>query len=1078
MSALKELLAIEKEIEEKIKNSSNLINKMVQEEAEALGKSIIESLKDYRSDTASNEGYMSDYIALCHQTHFYERHAYSELMNDLEYSFQEYTLPEELRKLVNDEDTEIIYDQDGEIIKDELTELESEIVKAARSYVMGVLEKDSIIADREAVLRGEIESGREEEYRSRDTFEDSREAARFKDKAKSSDYNYLQDEAETYEQLRTQLFNYFGIRFVKSIMKHVINNLKKQPANKYQNLINENDYMLRTVWDVMCTHSSDWSYFENEVRSLIYDELYKLNATERILLWYFNTYKNNSKLDLRLDCEEIGWKGAGIRIEEQYNCEEEITDVMYQRIMWSLEEYSNYRLSFWSDEHSQEMLEHYRGEAVEPFENKTSKELAAEYKNRFNEEFPLDAEQDKDVLLECVASDTPWSKDIDLTITIKNSQEEDNNTLFKPELWKKGYRFGNDCIINGVDTLRDWTKAMMDRCGIEIKPWLGAIWETIHAFDNEDVDADTMTASFKLVERFKERYPDITTEKICEMLIEATADEDKDKVKKFSPYIKAAHKGFKELRNPTDVTRIINETIEAICKDNKQDSDVEGEQNNHTDGDSEAKKTSVSDILKRFEEANENSKPLPLNEDSTPESLQLLDELIEEDKKANPEKYAQWERENRERSDKSYNAYVLRNKFRDACSLTEMIDKIKVYGTEEYSPFYDTDRSRFLWDYEQRGKQGDAETQYEVGCIYEHGWWGIPIDIEKAREWYEKAAEQGKVEAQLRLAGMYEYGWPFKKDLKKAIYWYQKAAETGDAAAQCILGDIYCHGWWGTIENKEKAFEWYLKAAEQGNALAQYEIGSMHDKSREGAMWYEKAAMQGNKRAQNSLGWLYERGYGVDQDYVKAFDWYMKSASQGYIYGYLYVGLMYYEGHGVQKDYKKAVDWFRKAAEKGLAEGQYHLGVMYLNGWGVKKDLDWASHWFYLAAENGHHDAKFCTQNMWQRRIQEETLAKKDSTDSLANETGYPSDIYDLIQKMKEYALEEEDKWYESLGSSYWVVKGASEEIVYKDKFYIIYPKDVCCKTHAFFEHMMINKFEAELKALGATYVRCTGMID
>ena len=90
----------------------------------------------------------------------------------------------------------------------------------------------------------------------------------------------------------------------------------------------------------------------------------------------------------------------------------------------------------------------------------------------------------------------------------------------------------------------------------------------------------------------------------------------------------------------------------------------------------------------------------------------------------------------------------------------------------------------------------------------------------------------------------------------------------------------------------------------------------------------------------------------------------------------------------------------------------------------------------------------------------------------------YPREIQDLIQEIKNYALEEEDKWYESLGSSYWVVKGASEEFRYKGEFYKIYPEEVCCKTHAFFEHMMLHKFEDELKKLGATEIRCTGMID
>ena len=92
--------------------------------------------------------------------------------------------------------------------------------------------------------------------------------------------------------------------------------------------------------------------------------------------------------------------------------------------------------------------------------------------------------------------------------------------------------------------------------------------------------------------------------------------------------------------------------------------------------------------------------------------------------------------------------------------------------------------------------------------------------------------------------------------------------------------------------------------------------------------------------------------------------------------------------------------------------------------------------------------------------------------------SAYPHEIQALIQEMKAYAIAEEDKWYESLGSTYWVVKGASENFLYKGSFYVIYPKDVGCKTHAFFEHMMIHKFEEELKALGATNINCTGMID
>ena len=90
----------------------------------------------------------------------------------------------------------------------------------------------------------------------------------------------------------------------------------------------------------------------------------------------------------------------------------------------------------------------------------------------------------------------------------------------------------------------------------------------------------------------------------------------------------------------------------------------------------------------------------------------------------------------------------------------------------------------------------------------------------------------------------------------------------------------------------------------------------------------------------------------------------------------------------------------------------------------------------------------------------------------------YPRKIYALVQEMKEYAKTEEDKWYESLGSTYWVVKHASEDFYYKGRYYVIYPEETGCKTQAFFEHMMIHVFEDKLKALGATNVSCSGMID
>lgn len=94
-----------------------------------------------------------------------------------------------------------------------------------------------------------------------------------------------------------------------------------------------------------------------------------------------------------------------------------------------------------------------------------------------------------------------------------------------------------------------------------------------------------------------------------------------------------------------------------------------------------------------------------------------------------------------------------------------------------------------------------------------------------------------------------------------------------------------------------------------------------------------------------------------------------------------------------------------------------------------------------------------------------------------SNNVDLPSKIKSFIQEVRDYAIAEEDKWYEELGDRYWLVKGATEEFTIDGVNYVLYP-EVVCKTQAFFEHMMLQKFEAKLVELGATYTHCTGILD
>ena len=53
----------------------------------------------------------------------------------------------------------------------------------------------------------------------------------------------------------------------------------------------------------------------------------------------------------------------------------------------------------------------------------------------------------------------------------------------------------------------------------------------------------------------------------------------------------------------------------------------------------------------------------------------------------------------------------------------------------------------------QLAEAGDAELQFSLGVMYEHGE-GVRQDYAEAVRWYRKAAEQGDSDAQHNLGGM------------------------------------------------------------------------------------------------------------------------------------------------------------------------------------------------------------------------------------------------------------------------------------------------------------------------------------
>ena len=123
----------------------------------------------------------------------------------------------------------------------------------------------------------------------------------------------------------------------------------------------------------------------------------------------------------------------------------------------------------------------------------------------------------------------------------------------------------------------------------------------------------------------------------------------------------------------------------------------------------------------------------------------------------------------------------------------------------------------------------------------------------------------------------------------------------------------------------------------------------------------EFAAAGGNANAQHALAMQhYEKGFGVEQDTVKADLLLTAAAKQGHVRALLHFGCTNAERGdmgGVYKEHRRhAVIFLRKAAEKGDPDAQHFLATTYERGWATElfsDDTDGGSieaAWWYRKA--------------------------------------------------------------------------------------------------------------------------------
>ena len=282
---------------------------------------------------------------------------------------------------------------------------------------------------------------------------------------------------------------------------------------------------------------------------------------------------------------------------------------------------------------------------------------------------------------------------------------------------------------------------------------------------------------------------------------------------------------------------------------------------------------------------------------------------------------------------------------------------------------------------------GYVEAQYSLGNYFHS-----EEDNESlAKMWWRKAAEQEHSESQYL---MYEYYYDEDND-SLAVYWLKRAAENNLSKAQYDLSDYY-----DDEDNDSLSVYWLKRAVDNENLdaiedLADYyndqdSIGKMldlydkgialgsarmyylkarfyiqMDKRKESVTCLKEAVQKNDPSAIQLLGDCYYYGYGIEQDYEKAFNLYSQVEYRKE--SALRLAKCYYRGYGTSINTTKAFGLFKKLAgnqaywqlsKDDTAEAQYYLGECFYYGKGVSMNSDSTYYWWKKAADGGYGYAK------------------------------------------------------------------------------------------------------------------------
>jgi TPR repeat protein len=243
---------------------------------------------------------------------------------------------------------------------------------------------------------------------------------------------------------------------------------------------------------------------------------------------------------------------------------------------------------------------------------------------------------------------------------------------------------------------------------------------------------------------------------------------------------------------------------------------------------------------------------------------------------------------------------------------------------------------------------------------------GVPIDLQKAANYYKLAVDQGHDDAQYQYGIFLRDGNGLPMDLTRAAHFLKLAADQQSSTAQIAFAALLWEGR-GISKDRNTAARYFRLAAEEGVAEAQYRYGMALLSGDAGARnigmairYLQLSAKNGNPDGQFIVACMAENGIALfaSADLGIAVRYYERCCDLSPA-GAASLGWCFQTGRGIPVDFTAAAECFKKAADSDDPDGVNCFGCCLEDGRGVDPDIDRAVSHYERAASLGHPDALF-----------------------------------------------------------------------------------------------------------------------